>query len=180
MNKEGSWRLAPAYDITYIIDRGGYLPNKEHCMYIRAKLHDITRSDVIEFARDNGIRRPDAIIKDVVSALKQFRTIATDNSVSESWISRVESTIVEHLKSWGEWECKTENIPIEVNGHTISNIHIEQTYKGNYHLLANIDDIERKFVISKNKEDFAYIEQIGLANLTTEHLKSMVKKLFNL
>ena len=180
MNEEGSWRLAPAYDITYIIDRGGYLPNKEHCMYIRAKLHNITRSDVIAFARDNGIRRPDAIIRDVVSALKQFRTIATDNCVSESWISRVESTIVDHLKSWGEWECKTENSPIEVNGHTISNIHIEQTYKGNYHLLANIDDIERKFVISKNKEDFAYIEQIGLANLTTEHLKSMVKKLFNL
>ena len=180
MNEEGSWRLAPAYDITYIIDRGGYLPNKEHCMYIRAKLHNITRSDVIAFARDNGIRRPDAIIRDVVSALKQFRTIATDNGVSESWISRVESTIVDHLKSWGEWECKTENSPIEVNGHTISNIHIEQTYKGNYHLLANIDDIERKFVISKNKEDFAYIEQIGLANLTTEHLKSMVKKLFNL
>ena len=180
MNEEGTWRLAPAYDITYIIDRGGYLPNKEHCMYIRTKLHDITRSDVIAFARDNGIRRPDAIIRDVVSALKQFRTIATDNGVSESWISRVESTIVEHLKSWGEWECKTENIPIEVNNHTISNIHIEQTYKGNYHLLANIDSVNRKFVISKNKEDFAYIEQIGLANLTIEHLKSMVKKYFNL
>ena len=23
MNEDGSWRLAPAYDITYIIDRGG-------------------------------------------------------------------------------------------------------------------------------------------------------------
>ena len=59
MNEDGSWRLAPAYDITYIIDRGGYLPNEDHCMYIQAKLHDITRSDVIEFARDNGIRRPE-------------------------------------------------------------------------------------------------------------------------
>ena len=149
-------------------------------MYIRAKLHDITRSDVIEFARDNGIRRPDATIRDVVSSLKQFRTTATDNGVSESWIGRVESTIVEHLKSWGEWECEAADVAIDINGHTISNIHVEQTYKGNYHLLANIDGAERKFVISKNKEEFASIEQIGLANLTTDHLKTMVVKYFNL
>lgn len=32
MNEDGSWRLSPAYDITYIIDRGGYLPNEEHCL----------------------------------------------------------------------------------------------------------------------------------------------------
>ena len=149
-------------------------------MYIRAKLYDITRSDVIEFARDNGIRRPDAIIRDVVSSLKQFRTIAVENGVSESWIGRVESNIANHLKAWDEWECEVENATIEINGHTISDIRVEQTYKGNYHLLANIDGEERKFVISKKKEEFAYLEQIGLANLTTEHLKTLVEKCFNL
>ena len=56
----------------------------------------------------------------------------------------------------------------------------EGTYKGNYHLLANIDGAERKFVISKNKEEFASIEQIGLANITTDQLKVMVAKYFNL
>ena len=180
MKEDGAWRLAPAYDITYIIDKGGYLPNKDHCMYIRAKLHDISRSDVIEFARDNGIRRPDAIIRDVVSSLKQFRTTAKDNGVSESWIGRVESTIVEHLKAWGEWEHEAVDVAIDINGHIISNMHVEQTYKGNYHLLANIDGTERKFVISKNKKEFATIEQIGLANLTTDQLKAMVEKYFNL
>ena len=151
MNENGSWRLSPAYDITYIVDRGGYLPNKEHCLYIRAKLHDITRSDVIEFARDNGIRRPDAIIRDVVSSLKQFRTIAADNGVSESWIGRVESTIVEHLKAWGEYELKTDDAVIEINGHSISNLRVEQAYKGNYHLLADIDGVEKKYVISRHR-----------------------------
>ena len=180
MNEDGAWRLAPAYDITYIIDRGGYLPNMDHCMYIRTKLHDITRSDVIDFARDNGIRRPDAIIRDVVSSLKQFRTIAVENGVSESWIGRVESTIANHLKAWDEWECEAENATMEINGHAISDIRVEQTYKGNYHLLASIDGVERKFVINKKNADFAYIEQIGLANLTTEHLKTLVEKCFNL
>ena len=180
MNEDGSWRLAPAYDITYIIDRGGYLPNSDHCMYIRAKLHDITRSDVMAFAQDNGIRRADAIIRDVVSSLKQFRSIATDNEVTESWIGRIESTIIEHLKAWGEWAYETLDTKTDINGHIISNLHIEQTYKGNYHLLANIDGIERKFVIGKNKEEFALIERIGFANLTTDQLKAMVVKYFNL
>ena len=85
MNTDGSWRLSPAYDITYILDNGGFLPNQDHCLYIRAKLRNITRDDVIQFARDNGIRRPDAIIRDVVGSLKHFREIATKYSVSEQW-----------------------------------------------------------------------------------------------
>ena len=99
MSDGGSWRLSPAYDITYIIDRGGFLPNEDHCMFIRAKLRGITHNDVIEFARDNGIRRPDAIIRDVVGSLKQFRTVATKYGVSEQWIGRVETAITEHLKA---------------------------------------------------------------------------------
>ena len=69
---------------------------------------------------------------------------------------------------------------IEINGHIINNMRVEQTYKGNNHLLANINGSERKFVIAKNKEEFASIEQIGLASLTEEHLKMMVEKYFNL
>ena len=73
-------------------------------MYIRTKLRNITRDDGIQFARDNGIRRPDAIIRDVVASLKQFRTIATKYGVSDEWTGRVETTIIGHLKAWGEWE----------------------------------------------------------------------------
>ena len=72
MSEDGTWRLSPAYDVTYIFDNGGFLPNEDHCMYIRAKLRDITRDDVIQFAKDNGIRRPDAIIRDIVNAMKQL------------------------------------------------------------------------------------------------------------
>jgi serine/threonine-protein kinase HipA len=43
-----------------------------------------------------------------------------------------------------------------------------------------IDGHECKFVIGKNKEEFALIEKTGIANLTDEQLKSMVEKYFNL
>lgn len=107
MSKDGTWRLSPAYDMTYIFDSGGFLPNEDHCMYIRAKLRDITRNDVIQFAKDNGIRRPDVMIREIANALKQFRTVATRYGVAERWIGRVETTIAGHLKSWGELEEAT-------------------------------------------------------------------------
>ena len=33
-----------------------------------------------------------------------FRTIATKNGVSEQWTGSVETTIIDRLKEWGEWE----------------------------------------------------------------------------
>ena len=178
MNEDGSWRLSPAYDITYIIDNGGFLPNEDHCLYIRAKLRNITREDAIQFARDNGIRRPDAIIRDVVASLKQFRAIAMKYGVSEQWTGRVETTIIDRLKVWSEWQDDAAMPELSINGHVVSNIRMEQAYKGNYHLFADIDGKERKFVISKNKEEFALIEKTGVANLTSEQLLAMVEKHF--
>lgn len=115
MSEDGTWRLAPAYDITYIIDTGGYLPNEDHCMYIRTKLRNITRNDVIQFARDNGIRRPDSIINDVVESLKQFRSIALKYGVSKECTGRVETTIIDNLKAWGEWKEETSMPQTTIN-----------------------------------------------------------------
>lgn len=166
--------------MTYIFDTGGYLPNREHCLMIGGKLQDITRDDAIQFARDNGIRRPDAIIRDVVASLKQFRIIATKYGVSEEWKGRVESTIINHLKAWGEWHEESFTSQLTINGHTVSNICIEQAYKGNFHLIATIDGKERKFVIGKNKEEYALIEKTGIAHLTGEQLKVLVETFFKL
>ncbi len=180
MNEDGSWRLSPAYDITYIINRGGFLPNEDHCMFIRAKLRGITRADVIDFARDNGIRRPDAIIRDVVASLKQFRIVATKYGVAKEWIGRVEAAIAGHLKDWGEFEKIVQSPILKINGRDIKKVRIEETYKGNYHLYADIDGKEHKFVIGKNKDEFSLIRNIGLTNLTADTLKSIVEKYFKL
>ena len=55
---------------------------------------------------------------------------------------------------------------------------MRRTYKGNYHLYANIDGKGRKFVVSKNMDEFSLIKETGLANLTNDQLKAMVIKYF--
>ena len=174
MQKDGTWRLSPAYDITYIIDSGGYLPNVDHCLYIRAKLRGITRDDVIEFAHDNGIRRPDAIIRDVVGSLRKFRAAATKYGLSEQWIGRVETTIASHLKAWGMWEEGTESSAIQVEGHTVTDFHIELQYKGNFLLLATIDRRNMKYIIRKGTQEYDDIAKAGLASMTEEKKKELV------
>ena len=179
MSEDGTWQLAPAYDLTYVLDWGGSLPNEDHCLFMRSKLSNFSREDAVAFAHNNGIQRPDAIIREVADALKQFRPIAEKNKVGARWIGRVESTILDNLKSWGEYDKPTVFLPSEVNGHKISDIRIEQTYRGNYHLLANIDGAERKFVIGKNKEEYAEIEKTGIANITSDQLFEMAKRFFS-
>ena len=68
---------------------------------------------------------------------------------------------------------------LAINGHQVSNIRIEQAYKGNFHLLAEIDGKERKFVIGKNKEEFSLIENTGIASLSVDQLKAMAEKFFS-
>ena len=175
MDERGNWRLSPAYDITYILNMGGFQPSEYHCMFIRAKLRNITKGDVLQFASDNGIRKPESIIREVKDSLLQFRNVALKNEVDEKWVGRVESTILSHLKVWGEYKTSCSQV-VEINGHQVSNVRMEQAYKGNCHLCANIDGNERKFVIGKNKEEFAIIEKYGMANLAEEQLLDMVKK----
>ena len=83
---------------------------------------------------------------------------------------------------------KTKDVKDQSNRHRIrrdeireiATKHIGQAHKDNFHLLAEIDGKERKFVIGKNKEEYALIEKTGIANLTADQLLAMGEKYFQL
>jgi serine/threonine-protein kinase HipA len=175
MDKKGSWRLSPAYDMTYIFDTGGYLPNKEHCLMIGGKLQDITHEDVISFAVECGIRQPESIIRKVASAIASFSELARKNGVSEEWISRVESCINGHLAAWGYTQSE-QSFTFNMDGQEVSNARIETTYKGNYHLFATIDNRELKYIIRKGTNEYNAITATGMTNITENDMKVLVEK----
>jgi serine/threonine-protein kinase HipA len=175
MDKKGSWRLSPAYDMTFIFDTGGYLPNKEHCLMIGGKLQDITREDILSFAAECGIRQPESIIRKVAAAISSFRELAIKNGVREEWIGRVESCTNRHLAAWGY--AQSENtFAFNIDGHEVLNAHIETAYKGNYHLLAIIDSRELKYIIRKDTDEYNAITSKGITNITEEDMKLLIKK----
>ena len=176
MNRQGTWRLSPAYDMTYIFDTGGYLPNKEHCLMIGGKLRDITHEDIIAFAGDTGIRAPESIIRKVAAAVASFRQLAEKNIVKSEWIGRIESCLSEHLDLWGFDPPKSNFTFDSLSGHHIANAHIEQQFKGNYLLQATIDSRPLKYIIRKGTPEHDAITKTGLSNLTEEMMKELTER----
>ena len=176
MNRQGLWRLSPAYDLTYIFDMGGYLPNKEHCLMIGGKIKDISFEDILSFAGENGIRTPESIIRKVASAVATFGTLAQKNGVKEDWIGRIESCLSEHLSSWGFAASQKTFSFTAPSGHTIENAHIEAAYKGNFHLQATIDGKAYKYILRMSTQDHNEITETGLSNLTEDMMKELVSR----
>lgn len=176
MNREGRWRLSPAYDMTYIFNTGGFLPETNHCLSIRGKLSGHTKSDVLAVARENGIRKAESIIQQVAAAIARFRLFAKQYDVQDKWTNAVEKTLNSRLEAWGYLPSRPHAISLEIEGRLFTDIHIEQTYNGYYHLYASIDGKERKFIIGRAKPEYEIIQSTGTENLTKDDFCGMIKK----
>lgn len=175
MDEQGQWSLSPAYDVTYIFNTGGFLPETHHCLMIRGNYTDISLEEVMAFATENGIRPAERIVHEVASAIRDFRKIATLYGVADNWIAAVENTLHGHLKAWGEVE-NTDNSDMTIDGHQITNFHIEQQFKGNYLLTATIDGKPRKYIIRKGKPEHEALTKLGLSSLTEETAKELITR----
>lgn len=82
-----------------------------------------------------------------------------------------------HLVDWGLSEQR-KDISFSIDGTLFENVRVEQIYKGNYHLLCEVNGKERKFVITNKKDEYALIDKVGVDNLTKEHLVLLTKKFF--
>ena len=174
MDENGHWQLSPAYDMTYIFNVGGFLPETMHCLMMQGKLHGQTLEDALTLAKNNGIRKAETIIKEVASAISKFRKYAEECGVGQQWIAAVETCLNNHLANWG-FLPDSSSPSFDIDGILYENVRVEQTYKGNFHLLCEIQGKERKFVISKNKAAYAEIEETGTSNLSIEQLHTLVE-----
>ena len=175
MDKTGKWSLSPAYDMTYIFNSGGFLPETAHCLMMRGKLSGHTKEDVINFALENGIKKVETIIQQVADAIRKFASLAHKIGMQQKWINAIESTLFSHLEEWGLADKQTL-ATMNINGEIFENIHIEQAYKGNFHLYSTINGKERKFVITKNKPEYAEIKKVGINNLSQDYIRTLLQK----
>lgn len=94
MNKAGSWRLSPAYDLTY-----SYNPNGEwtssHQMKINGKRNDITREDLLALARFASIKKGKAnnIVDKVIEVFSSFKDYAQKADVDKKHIKIIQQNL---------------------------------------------------------------------------------------
>lgn len=94
MNKEGIWRLSPAYDITFSIDLAAPAYANTHALTVNGKDDDITMDDLIEVAKSNDIKNYKALITQVQSAISKFETLAIEIGIDQKLIVGIKSCFI--------------------------------------------------------------------------------------
>ena len=137
MEKDGTWHLAPAYDLCFILKTAAS-PEKHHEFSVRGKYEDITIADLLAFAAQNDIKNPAKHIEQVKDALRDFRELANSNGIAPLFIEIMESRLR---------ELSPDVFAPSVATSTL--IRFEMTDSGNIHLYATIDGLERRRVITE-------------------------------
>ena len=177
MYPNGEWALTPAYDLTFIFNTGGFQPCREHCLMMRGKIADWSKEDAMAFAEQNGIRNAEKIIGQVAAAIMNFRNIAHRNGVKTEWVGCIEECLMSHLKDWGFIETKRGNEEWTLsNGQHVTNIYMEQAYKGNIHLYATIDNKNKRWVIRPSMPEYQLIKEIGILHIPTDTLRKWIQQ----
>lgn len=65
---------------------------------------------------------------------------------------------------------------LTINGHLITDFHLEQQFKGNYLLFATLDGKELKYIIRKGTLEHDALTKVGLANITEEMKKELFER----
>lgn len=88
MDKQGKWRLSPAYDMGYACNPNGAWTSA-HQMSVNGKFDDITRADLLELAARNNIRNAGQIIDKVCDTCAGWPKIAKECDVPKIMIDKI-------------------------------------------------------------------------------------------
>lgn len=93
MDRSGTWRLSPAYDVAYSYNPSG-IWTRDHQMSLAGKRNDFTYDDLLAFASNVGVKavRAKRAIEEVAEAVGRWRAFAEEAEVDPSDMSRIEQT----------------------------------------------------------------------------------------
>jgi serine/threonine-protein kinase HipA len=83
MDREGNWRLSPAFDVIYAYNPSGEWTSR-HQMSVNGRREDITRDDLLAVATEMGVKQATAIVNEVGDAVSRWPRFAADAGVEPS------------------------------------------------------------------------------------------------
>jgi len=89
MDTDGVWHITPAYDMIFAISYKAPAYVNRHEMTIGGKDRDISITDLVQFAKQNGIKGAAEIISQVQEAVAHFPRHAEDACVPHAWAERI-------------------------------------------------------------------------------------------
>lgn len=93
MDKAGTWRLSPAYDVSWAYNPRGEWTS-HHQMSINNKWDDITRTDLLSVAEAMHIKQANEIVNEVCDAVSMWSTLAKDYDIPTEIITTIDDTLL--------------------------------------------------------------------------------------
>lgn len=94
MDKQGEWKLAPAYDVSYAYNPTGDWTSR-HQMSINGKRDGITDEDFLEAAKAAGVKpkKVKAIVDRVRDAIRNWPTFAGEAEVRDEFVDTIKGVL---------------------------------------------------------------------------------------
>lgn len=92
MDKEGRWKLAPAFDVCHSYRSSLWV--NQHALSINGKRQNITRNDLLAVAQSMNIKKAEAIIQQVKAAVSKWNDFAVQTSVNTDLRDAVGKTLL--------------------------------------------------------------------------------------
>ncbi len=95
MDRKGTWRLSPAYDVTYAYNPTGMWTGR-HQMSVNGKRSAITRADLVRVAGKMGVRKKKAeeILEAVSQATADWEMYAQKAGLAEQTAEKIKNALV--------------------------------------------------------------------------------------
>lgn len=91
MDKQGKWKLAPAYDLSFAYSEGGRWTNR-HQMSANGKRDNFEYNDLLTVGKRQNISRPEEIIDKTIEIVSQWKKYALDAGVRPEHKNAIEKT----------------------------------------------------------------------------------------
>lgn len=96
MDQEGTWSMAPAYDLCYAYKAGGRWIG-QHQLSLNGKQDDFTKEDLMAVGENMGIRQCKEIVEEIVEVVSHWRGYASDCGVRRAHTHEIEKNLVLRL-----------------------------------------------------------------------------------
>lgn len=83
MSENGTWRLSPAYDVTFTVNYKNRFIGDRHAMSVEENDRLLTRRQLLRLAMENDIRQPDEIIREISSVLRTYVSKAEEAGIPD-------------------------------------------------------------------------------------------------
>lgn len=83
MSENGTWRLSPAYDVTFTVNYKNRFIGDHHAMSVEENDRLLTRRQLLRLAMENDIRQPDEIIREISSVLLTYGSKAEEAGIPD-------------------------------------------------------------------------------------------------